>query len=87
MYIETKTESQKPEVLSPVENLVLSFTELAKLSLANIRAVTNANKQAIRLIVNNVHLQCGNIENTEAAKNNVAIVDQSILFRSLGGGE
>lgn len=87
MYIKTKTESQKPEVLSPVENLVMSFTELAKLSLANIKAVTKANKEAIKLIVYNVQLQCVNIENTEAAKNNVAIVDQSILFRSLGGGE
>jgi hypothetical protein len=85
MYIETKTEIEKSEVLSPVENLVLSFTELAKLSLANIKAVTNANKQALRLLVNNVHLEVANIENTAAAQGNIKVVDESILFRSLGG--
>jgi hypothetical protein len=82
MYIETKIE--KSEVLSPVENLVLSFAELAKLSLANIKAVTNANKQAKILLVNNIELKAANIENTISAQENIRVVDESILFRSLG---
>jgi hypothetical protein len=82
MYIETKTEIERPSL---VENLVTGNLELAKSILSNIKLSTKIMRECRDVLVYDIALRAANIENTISAKQITDTVDGSILFRSLGG--
>jgi hypothetical protein len=81
MYIETKTEIEKPSI---VENLVTGNLEIAKSILNNIKLGTKIMRDCIDVLIYDIQLKVANIENVISARENIKIVDESILFRSLG---
>jgi hypothetical protein len=83
MYIETKIEAEeKPSI---VENMITGNLKLLKSILVNKKEEIKMSRICLELLKSDIELRAVNLENTINAQQITAVVDGSILFRSLGG--
>lgn len=78
MYIESVNEKSIP---------TQKFPDIWTPTLAVMHSQTDALKACRDLLRETIDLKVANQENIKAAQTITTIVDESILFRSLGGGE
>jgi hypothetical protein len=77
-YMGNETKIEKSEKIE-------KFPDIWTPTLAVIHSQTDALKACRNALIYGVQLKAANIENIISARENIKVVDESILFRSLGG--
>ena len=78
-------QTKEINMVNVIGNIVDNNLEILKSILANTKLQNKMMHECRDALVYGIQLKAANIENTISAQENIRVVDESVLFRSLGG--